>query len=159
MTHPAPQCIENLLSRLGPEDADGVRMGVGEFADVRIFDGPPLADIENPDVIAIGLSIEDIAAAQGETVHGWGGQRQEPFVLTGLTQSWSGEVAMAARRARVYELLRLLGVVLKTDQTLGGACDWARIVRHTYRPVQTPSGALALIEFAIRVDATRFEGA
>lgn len=153
--HPAPACIQALLDLIGPADAAGVRVGVAELDGVRVFDGPPLADVDDPDVIALGLSIfEGAVPVQGATRHGFGAST-EVFVLTGLTQSWSGEVGMATPRARAYELLTLLGALLDRNRDLGGVCDWARIARHTYRPVQAPSGALALIEFAIQVDATR----
>jgi hypothetical protein len=141
-------------------DENGARVGTATgLVGVQVFDGPPLSDVEVGDALALGLSIEDVSAALGDERPSWGGRRSESHDITGLVQSSSGGVDIAASRARAYELLGAVRAVLGANLDLGGVCDWARLVRTTYRPVQVADGSLVLIEFTIRVDATRFEGA
>jgi len=160
MSEPVDDAVNAILGLLGPApDANGVRTATAAgVAGWQVFDGPPLADIENPDVIGVGLAVEGGAAAVGETRREIGGRHVESFTVSCAVQSWSGDTAMSGMRVRAYGGFRAVRDVLVANRDLGGVCDWARVVRHTYRPVQGPDGALALIDFAIRVDATRFEG-
>lgn len=161
MSAPVAAVLDALVALVaGPADGNGVRVGTATGLEgVQVFDGPPLNDPDIGDALALGLSIEDVSAASGEERPGWGDRRIESHSVTGLVQSSSGGVDVSASRLRAYALLDALRAVLVANRDLGGVCDWARLVRSTYRPVQTPDGCLVLIEFAIRVDATRFEGA
>lgn len=156
--HPVVEVLDALLELVGPADADGVRYGTGALANVRVFDGPSLADLEDLDVLALGLGVDQVAAGTGATRPGWGTDRTETFDVTGLAQSVSGEVDMSARRARAFELLDAFRSLLVADPTIGGTCMRAYVARWAYRPEQGPAGSSAVVTFAIRVDARRFEG-
>lgn len=161
MSAPVTAALDALVTLVaGPADGNGVRVGTASGLEgVQVFDGPPLNDPDVGDALALGLSIDDVSAALGDERPSWGGRRTESHLLTGLVQSSSGGVDIATSRARAYALLDAFRAVLVANLDLSGTCDWARLVRTTYRPVQTGDGCLVLIEFAIRVDATRFEGA
>lgn len=161
MSAPVAAALDALLGLVSEVDTNGVRVGLASagFGEVQVFDGPPLADQEIGDALALGLAIEDISAAYGDERPRFGERREESHSITGLVQSSSGGVDISASRARAYELHDALRDVLVANRSLDGAWDFARLIRSTYRPVQTPDGCLVLIEFAIRVDATRFEGA
>ncbi|OJY47600.1 MAG: hypothetical protein BGP03_33245 [Pseudonocardia sp. 73-21] len=161
VSEPVAAVLDAMLALIAaPADGSGVRAGTAPGLEgVQVFDGPPLGEVEVGDALALGLSIEDVSAASGEERPGWGGRRTESHVVAGLVQSSTGGVDVAVSRVRAYQLLDALRAVLVANLDLSGTCDWARLVRSTYRPVQTAGGCLVLIEFAIRVDATRFEGA
>jgi hypothetical protein len=160
MADPVAAALDAILALVAaPPDKNGVRVGTAAGLEgVTVYDGPPLADVEMGDALALGLSIEDISAAQGDETPTWGGTRDESHDVTGLIQSASGDVDLSTQRARAYELLAALRAVLIANRDLGGVCDWARLIRSTYRPIQGLDGSLALIEFTVRVDARRFEG-
>ena len=156
--HPAVEVLDALLELVGPADADGVRYGTGQLAGVRVFDGPSLADLEDVDVLALGLGVDAVNAGLGQTRPGYGSDRTETFELTGLAQNVSGDVDQAARRARAFVLFDALRSLLVADPTVGGRCMRAYLARWAYRPEQGPAGSSAVVTFAIRVDARRFEG-
>lgn len=157
--HPAVEVLAALLQLVGPAAADGVRYGTGALAGVRVFDGPTLADVDDVDVLALGLGIDELAASTGVTRPGWGNDRTETFDVAGLVQSISGEVDMAPRRARAFVLFDAFRSLLVADPTIGGTCMRAYLARWAYRPEQGPAGSSAVVTFAVRVDARRFEGA
>lgn len=127
---------------------------------VNVFDGPPLGDVDQVGALALGVSMyPDLSAAIDDERPGYGGRRSETFLISGLAQASTGEVDLSIPRRRVYAVLAAFRVQLVEHPDLDGACDWARLARHTYRPVQTERGAIAQLEFTVRVDATRFEGA
>lgn len=71
---------------------------------------------------------------------------------------WSGDTGLAAVRVAAFEVLEVLGAILVADRTLGGAVDWARIIRASYQPAQSDEGAGVAIDFAVSAETTRFEG-
>ena len=157
---PIPAALDALIGLIASEpDHNGLLVGTAPGLEgVQIFDGPVLSGVDS-DALGLGISIEDVSAASGEERPGFGDRRTESHDITGLVQSSTGGVDIGTPRARAYELLDALRAVLVANRDVGGTCDWARLVRSTYRPVQVADGCLVLIEFAIRVDATRFEGA
>lgn len=159
---PMPAVLDALVELVAPgqDGTSGIRTATAPGLEgVQVFDGPPLGDLEIGDALALGTSMfMDLPAVATEHV-GYGGRRTDSFLISGLLQSSTGEVNLAIPRGRAYELLAVFRALIAANLDLGGSCDWARMARHTYRAAQTSSGAIALIEFAIRVDATRFEGA
>jgi hypothetical protein len=155
--HPAPAVIDALYARC---------VAATPLTGVRLFDGPPLeedpplSEPEDNDVVAVGLSLVPLlAVASGERRAGWGEDRTERFDLACLAQSFSDDPqTLPAARLRTFTLLDAVGTLLDTDPTLGGACDRAQLATWSYRPLQLDIGVLAIVDFAIRVDATRFEG-
>ena len=158
MAHPVVDVLDALLELCGPVDVDGVRYGTGRLAAVRVFDGPSLADVEDLDIAALGLGIDQVAAAAGATRPGYGNDRAETFDVGGLVQSVSGETDMTPRRARAFELLDAVRSLLVADPTVGGKCMRAFVARWAYRPEQSVDGSSAVVTFTIRVEARRFEG-
>lgn len=148
MAHPVVAVLDALLIEIGIAPA---------LSGVQIFDGPPVAEIDH-DAIAVGVSIDDATGATGTTRPGYGTDRTETFDITGFTQAWSGDVDIAARRARAFALLDALRSLLIADPSVGGTCQQAVMTRWAYRPVQGPAGSLAVVNFGIRVNARRFEG-
>lgn len=74
---------------------------------------------------------------------------------------WQGDTDAGAPQ-RVCELgfdvLDELERLVAVDATLGGAVGWARITRSAYR-LDAETGTTAVIEFLVRADARRPEGA
>lgn len=151
MGHPVPETIDALLAlwRAEPE------LGGGK---VRVDDGPPVDGIDVGDALGVGLGVQDATGSQVATSYGYG-SREHGFDVTCVAQSWSGDTDLAAVRTRVYEMLGAAQRALDLFRDLGGVVDWARVTRHTYRGTRDEAGALALIEFTVRVDAHRDEGA
>lgn len=146
--HPAPAVLDALLAALKVLPA---------LAGVRVLDGPALAGVEDPDLVAVGLTITDSMTAVGESKPRYGQARTETFDVACLAQSWSGDTEMAPRRARALALLEAVRSVLVADETVSGTCMRARIWRWTCRALQADNGAMAVAEFTVRVEATAFD--
>jgi hypothetical protein len=162
--HPARRVITALLDMLGPPPGDdGIRHANGpglavadEQVPVRVFDGPPLDGIDEPDVIGIGLSGGGNGEATGSTRPGYGGAHQiEQFDIGCLAQSWSGDVAIGVHRDRAFDLFDAVVARLEQDPRVRGTCERARVGRWAYRAIQTGEGSIAVIEFSVRVDTRR----
>lgn len=145
MTHPVPAAIDQLLVLFrGAPALDGV----------RVDDGPPVDDLDEGAAIGVGLGVQEASAAQVTSGYDLAG-RNDTMDLLCVAQCWSGDRDPAPLRARTYELFDVVGALLALNPDLGGAVTWARVARHSYRPVQGPDGAMAVIEFTVRVDANR----
>lgn len=149
MTHPVPAAMDKLLELYRGAPA----LGGGK---VRIDDGPPVDGLDRGDALGVGLGVQD-AATGVTTSFDYAGQT-DTFDIGCVAQSWSGSTELALLRTRVYEMFGAATRLVELNRDLGGAVTWARVTRHTYRAVQDEDGALALIEFTVRVDAHR-EGA
>lgn len=130
----------------------------GAFAGqaVRVDDGPPITDLDEPDAIGVGVSVE--TGAPGTAHRGFHvGSTDESFGLTCVAQSWSGDTELATRRTRVFELLDTVDTVLEQTPDLGlpGRVIDARIESWDYRPIQDGRGCLALVEFTVRINTYR----
>lgn len=157
LTHPVPAAMDAFLARLrATSRLDYLVDGVP--ARVRVDDGPPIRGLDDPDAIGIGMTVQDVQAAQGTVQHGYG-SRTEQFDVSCAIDSWTGNPDdLASRRVRAYELLAVVTSELAEDPTLAGTVIWARITRHTYRPYTGEDGAGVLLEFAVRMDAETDEG-
>lgn len=145
MAHPVPASVDQLLVLFrGAPALDGV----------RVDDGPPVEDMDDGRAIGVGVSVQDVNGAQVTSGYDLGG-RNDSFDIACAAQCWSGDTDMPAMRTQVYALFDLIGALLAANPDLGGVVTWARMVRHAYRPMQDRAGALALIEFTVRVDANR----
>lgn len=162
MGHPLEDVMSALLALVCVQDENGPLIGTAAGLEgVQVFDGPALTTVEvgGPGVLAVGLSLEEAAAAFGDDTPGWGGRREVSYDLGCVVQVATGDTDMAPPRAAVLGLFEAFRAVLVENEDLGGVCTRARVASWRYQPVQVPDvGALALIEFTVRVDATRFEG-
>lgn len=151
--HPIVTAIDALIARAKalpvvpalPEDA--------------VLDGPAPAYFDEPDVIAIGVSLVEVADATGILVSDFGGGQTERFDLACLAQAYTDDREdLATARARAFALFDAVRDAVAAAPDLDGACDRAVVSSWAYRPVLAADGsdgALALIEFTVRVDATR----
>jgi hypothetical protein len=146
MPHPAPAAIAAIYNRLRVAP---------ELAGVRVDNGPQVGGIDVNDVIAVGVTVVDAPTAASDPVYGLGSV-SETFDVECAIQSWSGDTDIQPRMERAFELLDAVAAVLAQDPHLGLPEQvWdARIARWQYQPMQD-DGALALIEFAVRVSADR----
>lgn len=146
-SHPAPAAIAAL--------ADLVRLAAPPG--VQVDDGEPVADLDVPDAIGIGIDVGDVASASA-TVEYAAASEQQPFDVACLVQSASGDTDLATVRARAFELLDVVGAVLAASPDLGlpGVVWDARIPGWSLRSVRLrEKGVLAVIEFPVRINAYR----
>lgn len=154
MTHPAPAAIDALLKLLRSEQTLVYQVN-GVDTRVRVDDGMPVADLDDPDAIGIGLSLDEVAATSDTRFDLRGGE--DRFDISCVVQSWTGDVEAPAPRSRAFELLDIVRDVLAAHQNLGlpGLVIDARLSRWSYRPTQDATGVAALIDFTVRVHARR----
>lgn len=128
-----------------------------ELAEVRIFDGPPVDDMAGPDFLAVGWQpdgeeaatvVQDFSSAGART-------RDEGFNLLCWVESWTGDRAVSARRARAFELLATVEQVLRATEsapeapTLNGTVLWSHLTNATLRQMFTQDGARVGIAFNV----------
>lgn len=154
MTHPIEAAIAGLVSvwRSAPEllyDVDGVQV------QLLVTDDPLLDDTESRRLLLVGTGAQYLpGGAQGNTGYDLAGQRVQIDVVCEL-HVWSGATDAPGERRQALDVIDVLDVVLARDRTLGGQVDWPRITRTTYQPGENDQGATAIVEFTVRVDATR----
>lgn len=122
-----------------------------EEPDVDVLDGPSIDDI-GQDVVAIGISAEDLTSDSSLETAGLGTDR-ETFDLVCLVRSWNGDSALEPRRARAFQIFRSIADLIKLDPRLGNAVARARIVGISYNPARLPEGAVASLTFRVRIEA------
>lgn len=124
---------------------------------VQVDDGDPLANIDEQDAIGIGVDIGDVAGATSQLGYAVGSQEQ-PFDLSCVVQSSSGDGDLAGARTRVFELVDVVAGVLAEVPQLGVPdVVWdARIASWSLRTLRRRDvGALAVVEFTVRVNTYR----
>lgn len=122
---------------------------------VRVEDGPWLNRPEEADVVSVGWTPEEGTAVEMTDSIAGLGSSAESYDVTCLASSWSGEVDMPARRARVDAMVEAIRAGLRTDHTLGGVVTRARLATVSLDQWQTSSGCEAAVVFTVRVDAFR----
>lgn len=123
------------------------------MGDVQVVDGPPI-DYLRPDVIAVGVSTEDLSV-ESETADAGLRARRERVDVTCLARSWTGDADLAPRRVRAFAMVTAVETVLADDPTVGGSVTRARLTSAVYTPVRNREGVGAFVEFRIQVDAFR----
>lgn len=166
--HPIPATIDALVATWSTHPNLAYLDERGRRRHLQVTDGPPLAGSDEPRYLIVGVGSQTFAstgspfagaqAAESRAGFGHGGRRTIPVEVACQLAVWTGDVEMAVVRAEVFVVLEALGAILAADRTLGGVVDWARILRANYQPAQSPDGAVALIDFAVQAEATRFEG-
>ncbi|MFG2144130.1 hypothetical protein ACGFRG_08010 [Streptomyces sp. NPDC048696] len=130
---------------------------VPSLTGVQVIDGPPLGDMADADLIAIGWDpTSDLAAEFTQSFNAAGARtRDEDISITGWAESWTGDTDVAARRRRAFELLAAIEAALRatdTNQqapTLGGTVLWAHLTRGVFQQMATDRGVRAGIAFTI----------
>lgn len=156
--HPVPATIDALLAlwRGAPSlayDVDGTPVAL------RVDDTVALEDFDEPRWLVVGTGAQGAAGGvQATTGFGLADRAYELEVVSEL-HVWSGATDPAAVRSQAFAVLDELARLLALTPDLGGVVEWARVSRSTYTPMHDGAGTKALIEFTVRVDARRFEGA
>lgn len=119
---------------------------------VKVFDGPETQWPERVDLIAVGLSPENLANPARRDPAGFSATA-ESADITCLARSWAAGSTVKPRRDRAYQLLSAVIDVIAADRTLGGACSHAEVTGSIYLPFQTPKGLLVDVVFTVRATA------
>lgn len=122
---------------------------------VRVDDGPWISRPEERDVVVIGWTPDEGEAVEFTDAIAGLGSSQETYMVTCLASSWSGDLGMSARRARVDAIVEAIRAELKTDRTLGGVVTRARLATRSLDQFQTSSGCEATETFVVEVTAFR----
>ncbi|GAA2929840.1 hypothetical protein [Streptomyces enissocaesilis] len=147
-TSRVPAAIDALLAILRAAPA---------LAEVTIIDGPPVGDMADADLVAVGWSpsaeagaelAQDFASAGART-------RDEDFTVTGWIESWSGDSDVAPRRTRAFALLAVVEDAIRATgpnpdaPTLNGAVLWAHLTRAQLQQFSTDQGIRAGLAFTV----------
>jgi hypothetical protein len=151
-TSAVPGAIAALLAILRAEPA---------LSEVLIVDGPPVQDMADPDLIAVGWSPEgDQAAAMTQNFNAAGARtRDEDFEITGWIDCWRGDRDVSTVRDRAFALLGVVENAIRasgpnpTAPTLNGAVQWAHLTSGVLRQSLTEQGTRAALAFTVTCHA------
>lgn len=121
---------------------------------VQVVDGQPLAP--EPDVVCVGFT-GDPGEPAVEATEDRGqlapGADRERYDITCLASSLKGGTDARAVRVRAFELVEAIRADLQRDLRLGGLVMSARLAVLSLTAYQSPDGAVATVQFAVRIDA------
>lgn len=126
------------------------------LANVRIVDGPEAVNLTDKDRVHVGWQPGGEAAVnlQQEFASAGARTRDEAFEIACYAESRAGDKDMAARRARVFELVGAVETALRatdaapTAPTLNNTVQWAHLTTGNLLQVQS-EGAVAGLAFTI----------
>lgn len=131
-----------------------------DLSGVPVRDGPLVTGSSALDVVLVGWNGQegdDTAVDGSSQLEGLAGDDAESYEIRCAVLSTKGggkpDVALAAARARAYELLAACGQAIKRDRTLGGAVMQAAISGHSLRQTPAPKGITAAIQFTVACSA------
>jgi len=121
------------------------------YADVQIYSAPIALEQTAPE----SIQFDDATPTQA-----WGAlgnkARDEEFDL-GLTISvvvpGGGEEEMTAARDRVFALLAVLELLLRTDPSAGGSVRVAHVTSAPLTQIPTPQGRMAILSVTVHASA------
>ena len=127
---------------------------------VRVSDGPPVTDLSDLDQLFIGWQPDtETAVSLDQDFAGAGARtRDERFDIACYAEARSGDTDIAARRARVFELLGEVENALRasdaapTAPTLNNTVLWAHLTVGNLTQIQR-EGSLAGVAFVVRCQA------
>lgn len=130
-----------------------VTAAVGDEVSVDL--GPVPGETQALDSIAIGLSVDDVAAISGATEYEGLAMQHDAFDINCMVQSMDGGGDALGRLARCFELLEVVGQAVLNDQH--DAITWGRISRHQVQWVEDERSRTfgALLVFPVAVEAYR----
>jgi|SRR5215475_13720034 len=123
---------------------------------VEVIDGPPTADSNALESVAIGYSAsEDIDAVDmAEAFSDLGSSRdREQYTIHNSLGVLNGDRDTATARVRAYAMLDAVGFVIADDPTLRKTVMKAGLSTHTLHQGDTTGGLLVRINFSVDVDA------
>ena len=119
-------------------------------------DGPAVTDRAATEVVAVGWAGADdpVAVESYETPDGLAGQPlHERYTIRCTAMVANGSGDQVAARERAYELLAGVTVALAASPTINGTVGYAYLSGHTLEVQQDTSGAVAVVRFAVDVEA------
>ncbi|TXS36927.1 hypothetical protein [Streptomyces sp. OR43] len=127
------------------------------LAEVNVIDGPPVGDMSDEDLLAVGWSPDGDTAA--ETVQDFADagarRRDEDFTIAGWIDTWSGDSDVSVCRLRAFELLAVVEDAIRATgpnpdaPTLNGAVQWAHLTRGVLHQSNTDQGIRAGLAFTV----------
>lgn len=129
-----------------------------------VVDGPPAPGSEPAEYVAVGVAHhattfareEQYAVVGGQSPAGLGNQRrQETYDISCRVSCTAGDADMEATRARAFTLLAYVETSVRSDGTLDGTVIFGEVGEIALSQVQTGSGAVVVIDFAVDVKITR----
>lgn len=118
---------------------------------VQVLDGPTVDDI-GQNIVAVGITGEDFHV-ESNLLNAGLMTNQETFELWSMVRSWTGDEDMALRRARAFGIFDVISDLVKEYPDLNGTVARAQIDRVDYLPSRLPEGAVASVNFRLRIDA------
>jgi hypothetical protein len=144
------------MAELIPEVLDALTERFGRLG-VQTILGPSREWLE-PELFAVGVSTGDVdAVEQTSTRAGLGAKRAHAFDVVNIAHVRTGDAdpqAMQRITTRVFELVAWARQVVADDRTLGGLVMRADLTSTNYLP-RLDAGAVAVVEFRVRIDAHR----
>lgn len=140
-----PAVVDDLLRRFGLA-----------LPGVQIVDGQPLPDTVEPDTVMVaftGLPAEESISSTADRAQLAASPDRERYDVACVASSLRGEKEPQPRRVRVFEMLATLRGELQRDPTLGGLVLSARMAVLGFTQYQSEDGAVATVQFAVRIDA------
>ena len=140
-----PQVINGILTAF---------QNSSDLSSVRIFDGPEIDASYPGDFIAVGHDgSEDGTVAVSNVTQDFiqlGNLKQfEDGSVDCWLSTWDGGSSLADRRARVATILSAVDSALRADVSLGGACIYSRLSRHSMEYIQANNGVAISVTFTI----------
>ncbi|MFI6249046.1 hypothetical protein [Streptomyces sp. NPDC051016] len=127
-----------------------------EFEKAAVWDGPQVSKATPQKVLSVAFTGDEAAddVESTNSAEGLGGKvDREQFTIRCATAVLVGSTKASDARRQAYEMFAAVGAVLARDPKLGGAVMRARLGTHTFRNVQTSSGAQAVVFFGVDCDA------
>lgn len=125
--------------------------GAAPEIDCKVFDGPEAQWPDFIDLIAVGLSPENLANPAQREPAGLASTREQADI-TCVARSWSKtDKKIKPRRDRAYGLFKAAAAVVEAHRNLGGAVSSAQVVSSIYIPSRPPQGLVVDVVFTVRV--------
>lgn len=150
-----PEVLDAAYTRVKAAVADRERA-------VQVFDGRPVADLDCPDIVWLGLNAaapdDSIEPARSEVGYSLA-TASEQMVISNELMSWDGTSDYQALRTQAFDLLRVVVAAFGLiREYVPGLWD-VTLASYAYRPMQpedtAAAGAAVLVPFDIRVAITR----
>lgn len=131
------------------------------LAGVDIVDGPPIIDLSNPELVAVGWQPADGASVTLTQDFASAGarRRDEDFTIACYAEARSGDTDIASRRTRAFELVAAVETTLRATNeapeapTLNGTVQWAHLTAGDLVQEQATTGAIVGLNFTVTCHA------
>lgn len=124
---------------------------------VQVIYGPPLSNLE-ADYVALAWAGggNPAVAVAGDHADLRGESDTESVDVASQIVSWRGSAEeFPTAVARAYELFDLIFAAISGDPELGVPGATATVADHSFEPVQSDQGPVAVLTFTVHVDAWR----